>query len=688
MSSISAGTTTGTALVSTGDTSGNLVLQTNGGTSALTLNTAQAIGVGSSPSFGTSGQALISNGNTAPPGWGTLGAASGGTGLTSPGTAGNVLTSNGSAWVSSAPTSAGSGGTTATGNVTLTNTSPGAQSVTPAGFGGFVKLPDATTMTKAAINFNIRNAGDFPLKIIDNASNILGFIYPKMSASVGCADNSTAAGVWVVEGTEPIGYVMSYLNTSIRYVAPCACFALDDSRQFLLWQEFSTTSLYAVVYDSNTGAFGSATLVASSAGGTGTLAAAIKMTANSVLVAYTSAGAIGRVLSISGTTITVNAASSAATSTANVNYPSLTLIGSTYIFDKTPGANLNSYLHAITVSGTTVTVGTEVTASGGIATINTSPGVPTVYQVTSSSFLRLSVYGSVAVYAQAFSISGTTITAGSLLTIATTSGYNTYAKTFAVGSQWAIVYADSSNQPSCSIISVSGTTCSASTVNAVTGSITNAQSMDAVVSGNKIIFGCVTGSAPYNIEFNIVTNSSGTASKGTQITDSNNGVNGYNNIRSLTASNNIATFGVQGSILSTNVFVMYCINFSGSSPTWSASPRFNNALPNGTSYNSNIIPLRNQFSRAGGLVGSSSSPMTGTLYSFNTKINQNNGSPLFVTYGQNFDTPYSSFAPAAGSGTWTSGISNNENWWITSFNPNTGGTIIGTIAYKVECVTV
>ncbi len=41
MSTIAAGTTTGTALVNSGDTTGALVLQTNGTTTALTLSTAQ-----------------------------------------------------------------------------------------------------------------------------------------------------------------------------------------------------------------------------------------------------------------------------------------------------------------------------------------------------------------------------------------------------------------------------------------------------------------------------------------------------------------------------------------------------------------------------------------------------------------------------------------------------------------------
>lgn len=48
MSTISAGTTTTTALVSTGDTSGQLVLRTNGSTTAVTIDTAQRVGIGTS----------------------------------------------------------------------------------------------------------------------------------------------------------------------------------------------------------------------------------------------------------------------------------------------------------------------------------------------------------------------------------------------------------------------------------------------------------------------------------------------------------------------------------------------------------------------------------------------------------------------------------------------------------------
>ena len=64
-------------LISTGDNSGELQLQVNNGTTALTLNTSGAIGVGSSPSYGSSGQALLSNGSGAAPSWGTAGISTG-----------------------------------------------------------------------------------------------------------------------------------------------------------------------------------------------------------------------------------------------------------------------------------------------------------------------------------------------------------------------------------------------------------------------------------------------------------------------------------------------------------------------------------------------------------------------------------------------------------------------------------
>jgi hypothetical protein len=120
MSIIAAGTTSTTALTSTGNTDGTLQFQVNGTTPSVTLNTLGAIGVGSSPSFGTSGQVLVSGGSTVAPAWatpsavnlasgvtGTLPIANGGTNSTATPTAGTVPYGTGTAL---AYTAAGSSG--------------------------------------------------------------------------------------------------------------------------------------------------------------------------------------------------------------------------------------------------------------------------------------------------------------------------------------------------------------------------------------------------------------------------------------------------------------------------------------------------------------------------------------------------------------------------------------------------
>jgi hypothetical protein len=96
MSTIAAGTTSGTALVSTGDTTGALVLQTNGTTTAVTIGTNQVV---------TLAQPLpVASGGTGGAATPTAGGIVYGTGtaqaVTAAGTSGQVLQSNGA----SAPT--------------------------------------------------------------------------------------------------------------------------------------------------------------------------------------------------------------------------------------------------------------------------------------------------------------------------------------------------------------------------------------------------------------------------------------------------------------------------------------------------------------------------------------------------------------------------------------------------------
>jgi hypothetical protein len=175
MSSISAGTTTGTALVSTGDTTGQLVLKTNGSTTAVTIGTDQVV---------TLAQPLP--------------AASGGTGLTAfpaPGTSGNVLTSNGTAWTSSAPApSAGTlqavaSGTLADGSKVVVNS-------------------DGTVSAISSTASSLGTAGTFvsanvfePDVVFDVANNKVVVVYNLGGSSGAVAVVGTVSGTSISFGT-------------------------------------------------------------------------------------------------------------------------------------------------------------------------------------------------------------------------------------------------------------------------------------------------------------------------------------------------------------------------------------------------------------------------------------------------------------------------------------------------------
>lgn len=475
---------------------------------------------------------------------GVLQPSKGGTGLTSPGTSGNVLTSNGTAWVSSAPTSAGSGGATASGNVTLTSASSGAQSITTTAFGQYVALPNATTMSKGAMLFSIENVGPYPLRVKNSAGSTLGFIYPQEATMVGLSDNSTAAGVWNLSNVDPIAQTAVYLSTTLFNLTKIREVRVDSDRLLFTYGD-AGSNLYAQLYNETTQTWGTPTLVRSSAGYH--IAAVTGSNQALVCSCNTSTAFQAVVLTFSGTTITVGTAASATNASGASNFFDILSIGSSWVVSYTSP----NTCRAMTISGTTVSIGGEVTQTG------TSSTYVMPVAVSSSVFFVVSTTVST-LYVETYSVSGTTITTGSSATV-TNSGDFRFAE-ISSGSRWILLYGNTTVRAS--IVSISGTTPTLSSVDTGMSGVSTVvtSGLDFIVSGSKAIIVVASTTAALR-QANIVTDTSGTASVGTAI---NIPIQG-NYVVAVSVSGSVANF-----ISSNNSFTTsnrIGLNFSSSSPT-------------------------------------------------------------------------------------------------------------------------
>ncbi len=424
-------------------------------------------------------------------------------------------------------TIAGTGGTTASGSVTLTAASVGAQAITTTDYGQSVTLPAATTMTKAANNYNIRNAGGYPLKVLDNAGNILGFIYPGDSSMVGCADISTAAGVWTLTGVEGIAVTAVLWSATILSLTGIKRVVLDSDRTLITFGS-AGNDLKAVIYRESTNTFGTIATVRSTAGNH----IAIKTATDQAMVCScnTTTGFEAVVLSISGTTITVNTAATAVLGgniTAN-GFLSFIQVGTAFVVAYNRATNVNG-IRSLSISGTTVTVSNEVGLDG---TANTYVYLATV---TSTTMLAVSLIASTSLRTMVYTISGASDPVAGTGTTTNTANATTFIiRPISAGVRWVVVYrSNTASDIDGSVISVAGTVSTVSTVNTLIATTQEpTTNCDMLVVGSKAIF--LNSSIT---KANILTDSAGTASKGTAITV----MNGSNAI-GISATASVARF--------------------------------------------------------------------------------------------------------------------------------------------------
>ena len=307
---------------------------------------------------------------------------------------------------------------TVTTDTTLTSASEGYQFVQMATMGKSLTLPDATTMTVGGPKFIVDNTqGSYPCGIRNSAGTLLMAVAAGGEAYVSIKSVATAAGAWSITGTNLEPGLITIDNTfSSTYNAYglVPFVALDDNKSIHFLKNTSN-DLYAVAVDKTTGAVGTPVLIKVA---TTNLRSAFKVSTTTAIAFYDDGSANSRavIISLSGaTTLAVGTEATVATygywSAENFSgAPKIAQLTSTlYLASYTSGTNTT--VVAVSVSGTTVTIG----SAANIITANSVSNSTTTYRLTDTTGLVLYKSGAGAPYANnavVISVSGTTCTVG------------------------------------------------------------------------------------------------------------------------------------------------------------------------------------------------------------------------------------------------------------------------------------
>lgn len=301
-------------------------------------------------------------------------------------------------------------------DVNLTASNGRLQNISMTAVSKNVTLPDATTIGKGFPIFAIKNSGLYPFGIKKSGGTFLCGLNPGQTVILGCADNSTAAGVWRAFGAnlEEIyrGNTSEVINAVDSRVIAVA--ALSATQAICAFRNNSTTFLNAVVLN-----FGSASgpVAVVNAEALEAVSIAALTPTKAVVVYRTSLGGSvtkGYVLDVSGSTITPGTVRTIDATAAGGNV-SVSALSTTQLLLGYYDGNVNE--RVLTVSGSTLSEGAETLADATAAN-----NAPLIVNAISAAKALYSFRGSspADIILRLQSISGTTPTpSGSALRLAT-----------------------------------------------------------------------------------------------------------------------------------------------------------------------------------------------------------------------------------------------------------------------------
>ncbi|EJE53780.1 hypothetical protein PMI14_01331, partial [Acidovorax sp. CF316] len=433
--------------------------------------------------------------------------------------------------------------------------------VTPTSYGQWVKLPDATLYDPGLGLLTVRNAGAYDLAVRDNAGTVQGFVRGGESTVASLVDDTTAAGVWALVGAEMLGTVVSaevaHGLGGVGQLSVREVIALDADRELIIFTNNVATQ--AIVWDGAAGVFGALATVRTHDGNL--RVRAIKSAANQALVVSgnSTTALEGVVLSISGTTITVGTAAGVTLLAASIAGQSLSpwgdlipVAGQGFVFTYSRSSSVQA-VRALTITGTTVAWGAESVLTGTAAAYSNQP----LFDMGSSRVAVFSSNGSTSVHCQVFTVTGTSLAAGTNVTLSNAGLDEAFIAVKLPTGRIAVV-GTTSGQFTAAIFTITGTvpTVSSAALPALAGYV-NAWK----VIGNSVLFAAnLAGTATFYV--NAVTDVSGTATIGTAL----------QRLISSTAKNNTVRLGADTTSMSvlwgddTVGRVLWRVGMSGNNP--------------------------------------------------------------------------------------------------------------------------
>jgi len=399
--------------------------------------------------------------------------------------------------------------------------------------------------------------------IVGNGTSAVQFVAPGASGNVLTSNGTTWQST--APSTAIIGYTSRLTTTAFAggtlNTTAATAYDMDGDIEIIVGAN-SSGNVVAVAHKNSTDAFGSPLVVRATNCAVGNIVA-IKHTSTQLLVVSCTAVSTALeavVVSLNTGTLALTA-NTAATATLSGNTSGFISRNGIVAVPSLPNSFVINYnvatparqVRAISISGTTVTIGSEAAPSGNSDLTVVATGDKIIVASYSTSLNSI--------YTTPYTVSGSTLTAGTGTTTSV-AGSPLINKFFALGTRFCLIYLDNSAQTVIGgIVTLTGTTTTISTATLISAGAANGYWDCIAVSSSKVFV--VSASSTAGQGANILTDSSGTASAGTAVSTLSINFNTRRSCAYLDGTNVIVQEFLTGTPGSYNIISFDC---SGSSP--------------------------------------------------------------------------------------------------------------------------